>query len=106
MTNYCGSEAPEHRAYRCKPCQAKRQRERRQRIRDGIRYLGPSCAICGLAQRNRYGNKVYRYYQLRTIRASHTKTGWTNKQVATVPLCDRCLIEGGYAREQYVRKAA
>ena len=100
--SYCGDTSPEHRSTYCKPCQATRQRDRRAKLRAGIRHLGPSCALCGLAQRNSYGIKVYRYSLVRNVRASHTKTGWTNRQVASIPLCDRCLIEGGYARDRLV----
>jgi hypothetical protein len=103
--NYCGSSEPGHRSTTCKPCQATRQRERRARLRAGVRYLGPSCALCGIAQRNSYGIPVYRYSLVRNVRATHTKTGWTNRQVASIPLCDRCLVENGYARSEYVRAA-
>ena len=98
---YCTDPAP-HGSTNCKPCQATRQRERRARIRAGIKHMGPSCALCGIAQRNAYGIKVYRYSLVRNVKVGHTKTGWTNKQVASIPLCDRCLIEGGYARDQLV----
>lgn len=100
--NYCGNPEPDHRSSKCQPCQTTRQRERRAKLRAGVRFLGPSCALCGIAQRNTYGIKVYRYSLVRNMRAAHTKTGWTNKQVASIPLCDRCLIEGGYAREALV----
>jgi hypothetical protein len=54
--------------------------------------------MCGIARGNSFGIKVYRYSLVRNFPASHTKTGYTNRQVASVPACDRCLIEGGYAR--------
>ena len=104
--NYCGDPDPGHRSTYCNPCQAIRQRERRARLRAGIRHLGPSCALCGIAQRNSYGIPVYRYSLVRNVRAAHTKTGWTNRQVASIPLCDRCLVEHGYARDELVRRAA
>ena len=98
--NFCGNPDPAHRAYKCQRCQTIRQRIRREKIRAGIVNLGPPCALCGIAQRNRYGIKVYRYALLRNVRSSKTKTGWTNKSVASIPLCDRCLIEGGYVRRE------
>ena len=98
--NFCGSEDPTHRAYRCTPCNTIRARKRRHRIRAGIVTLGPSCCMCGIAQRNRYGIKVYRYSLLRNVRSSKTKTGWTNKSIASLPVCDRCLMEGGYVRKE------
>ena len=105
--NYCGDPDPRHRSTGCHPCQATRQRERRAKLRAGVQFLGPSCCLCGIAQRNSYGIKVYRYSLVRNVRAPHTKRGWTNRQVASLPVCDRCLIEGGYAREELVmRKAA
>lgn len=105
---YCADQTP-HGSTNCKPCQAARQRQRRARIRAGMPIIGPSCALCGIARRNSYGIKVYRYSLVRNVKASHTKTGFTNRQVASIPLCDRCLIEGGYARDQLVpprRRAA
>ena len=104
--NFCGSLEPTHRAYRCTSCQTIRMRDYRERKRSGVVVMGPSCALCGIAQRNRYGIKVYRYALLRNVRSRHTKTGWTNKSVASIPLCDRCLIEQGYAKPEFVRKAA
>ena len=104
--NYCGSTDPIHRAYRCQPCQTIRQRDRRARKRAGVVNLGPPCALCGIAQRNSYGIKVYRYSLVRNVRTGKTKSGWTNMSVASIPLCDRCLIEGGYAKPELVRRVA
>lgn len=103
MTNprvYCGSDDPGHRSTGCRPCQAERQRQRRARIAAGLPLLGPECALCGIARGNSLGIKVYRYSLVRNFAAAHTKTGWTNRQVASVPICDRCLIDYGYANDR------
>lgn len=103
---YCGNEDPRHRSTGCLDCQRIRQAERRARIRAGRPLNGPSCCLCGITRGNSQLIKVYRYSLLRAVKAPHTKGGWTNRQVGSLPVCDRCLIEGGYAREKYVPRVA
>ncbi len=72
-----------------------------------MRRSGALCALCGLAAGNGVGIPVHRY----PLRRSFYPPGWKagddvrHRTVATIALCDRCIIEVGQPTKKYVRRA-
>lgn len=101
MTARCGSMDPAHRSKTCRPCDKlyKARYERGEpRFRFRVRANAAICAICSIAAGNSLGVAVYRY-PLRAWR------GGGQRSVASIGLCDSCIIARGEVRAPR-RKAA
>ena len=105
MTSRCGSTDPMHVARRCRPCKAiynrAYRRTREPRFRPVRLELNPAvCAFCGLARGNSQRIPVYRYPLERTIYPNGVKR---TASIASIGLCDECLIQNTQPSPAYMR---
>jgi hypothetical protein len=109
MTNRCGSTDPMHVARRCRQCKSiynrsyRLARKAQYQLRPvGVRLeLNPAvCAFCGLARGNSQRIPVYRYPLERTIYPNGVKR---TASIASIGLCDECLIQNTQPSPSYMR---
>lgn len=101
MTARCGSMDPAHRAKTCRTCDRiykRRHQAGEPRFKYRTRADAARCAICGITHGNSLGIVVYRY----PLRAYRNRGHHT---VASIGLCDPCIIAQAEVRAPYRRAA-
>lgn len=105
ITGRCGSTDPAHVARRCRDCKSvynKRWKSNAPFLPRLIRGDIAECRFCGLSADNTAGVKVLRYPLLRHI----DKGGrHTSVCIGSLPICDRCVVEQGNVKAEYVPAA-
>lgn len=98
----CGSTDPTHCKSKCRACSSRYQREYRASVRAATpRPLGPPCVFCGIHQHNPSRLPVYQYALIRPVKIATNVH--SNKCVASIAICDACLVEQTIPSPSYVK---